>query len=77
MLIALEKLCNHRKFFSEMEKVHSKLKDSYKRKDLQIKFYEKSYDCLTQKKKKSHSRTYPLKKRYHVESKKKIFRKKK
>ena len=76
MLIALEKLCNHRKFFSEMEKVHSKLKDSYKRKDLQIKFYEKSYDCLTQKKK-SHSRTYPLKKRYHVESKKKIFRKKK
>ena len=75
MLIALEKLCNHRKFFSKMEKVHSKLKDSYKRKDLQIKCYEKSCDCLTQKK--SHSRTYPLKKRYQVESKKKIFWKKK
>ena len=30
MLIALEKLCNQRKFLSEIEKVHSKLKDSSK-----------------------------------------------
>ena len=34
MLIALEKLCNQRKFHSEMEKIHNKLKDNYKRKDL-------------------------------------------
>ena len=34
MLIALEKLCNQRKFLLEMEKIHNKLKDSYKRKDL-------------------------------------------
>lgn len=34
MLIAIEKLCNQRKFLSEMEKIHNKLKDSCKRKDL-------------------------------------------
>jgi len=34
MLIALEKLCNQRKFLSEMEKVHNKLKDNDQRKDL-------------------------------------------
>ena len=34
MLIALEKLCNQRKFLSKMEKIHNKLKDSCKRKDL-------------------------------------------
>ena len=34
VLIALEKLCNQRKFLSEIDKVHSKLKDSCRRKDL-------------------------------------------
>lgn len=33
MLIALEKLCNQRKFLSEMEKIHNTIKDSCKRKD--------------------------------------------
>ena len=33
MLIALEKLCNQRKFLSEMEKIHNKLNESCKRKD--------------------------------------------
>ena len=37
VLIALEKLCNQRKFLSEIDKVHSKLKDNCRRKDLQIK----------------------------------------
>ena len=74
MLIALEKLCNQRKFLSEMEKIHNKLKNSYKRKDLQIKCHEKSCDCLI--KKKSHFRKYSLKKRYHAEPKKKFFKKK-
>ena len=32
VLIALEKLCNQIKFLSEIDKVHSKLKDNYKRK---------------------------------------------
>ena len=43
MLIALEKLCNQRKFLSEMEKIHNKLKDNCKRKDLQMEFMSK---CL-------------------------------
>ena len=34
MLIAFEKLCNQRKFLSEMEKIHNKLKNNCKRKDL-------------------------------------------
>ena len=34
VLIALEKLCNQRKFLSEIGKVHSKLKDNCRRKDL-------------------------------------------
>ena len=34
VLIALEKLCNQRKFLSEIDKIHSKLKDNCKRKDL-------------------------------------------
>ena len=34
VLIALEKLCNQRKFLSEIDKVHSKLKDNCRRKDL-------------------------------------------
>ena len=34
VLIALEKLCNQRKFLSEIDKVHSKLKDNCRTKDL-------------------------------------------
>ena len=75
MLIALEKLCNQRKFLSEIEKVHSKLKDSCKRKDLQIKCYKKNCDCST--KRRDHFKKYPLKRRHHAGPKKKIFRKKK
>ena len=45
VLIALEKLCNQRKFLSEIDKVHSKLKDNCRRKDLQIKCYEKNCAC--------------------------------
>ena len=50
VLIALEKLCNQRKFLSEIDKVHSKLKDNYRRKDLQIKCYEKNCACPQKKK---------------------------
>ena len=32
VLIALEKLCNQRKFVSEIDKIHSKLKDNCKKK---------------------------------------------
>ena len=74
-LIALKKLCNQIKFLSEIEKVHSKLKDSYKRKDLQIKCYEKNCDCST--KIRNHFKRYHLKRRHHAEPKKKFFRKKK
>ena len=49
VLIALEKLCNQRKFLSEIDKVHSKLKDNCRRKDLQIKCYEKN--CAVHRKK--------------------------
>ena len=52
VLIALEKLCNQRKFLSEIDKVHSKLKDNCRRKDLQIKCYEKNCACPQKKKKK-------------------------
>ena len=45
VLIALEKLCNQRIFFLEIDKVQSKHKDSCKRKDLQIKCYDKNCDC--------------------------------
>ena len=75
MLIVLEKLCNQIKFLSEIEKVHSKLKDSCKRKDLQIKYYEKSCDYST--KRRDHFKKYPLKRRHHAGPKKKFFRKKK
>ena len=51
VLIALEKLCNQRKFLSEIDKVHSKLKDNCRRKDLQIKCYEKN--CAYPQKKKN------------------------
>ena len=39
------KLCNQRKFLSEIDKAHSKLKDNCRRKDLQIKCYEKNCAC--------------------------------
>ena len=50
VLIALEKLCNQRKFLSEIDKVHSKLKDNCRRKYLQIKCYEKNCACPLEKK---------------------------
>ena len=71
MLIALEKLCNQRKFLSEMEKVHNKLKDNCQRKDLQIKCSEKGCDCLV--KKRSHFKKYPLRKKYHAKPEKENF----
>ena len=73
MLIALENLCNQRKFLSEMEKVHNKPKDIFQRKDLQIKCSEKGRDCSV--KKRSHFKKYHLRKKYHGEPKKRIFRK--
>ena len=75
VLIALEKLCNQRKFLSEIDKVHSRLKDSCKRKDLQIKCYEKNCDYPT--KRRDHFKKYHLKKRHHAGPRKKFFRKKK
>ena len=47
VLIALEKLCNQRKFLSKIDKIHSKLKDNCKRKDQQIKCYDKNCACPT------------------------------
>ena len=75
VLIALEKLYNQRKFLSKIDKVHSKLKDSCKRKDLQIKCYEKNCDCPT--KRRDHFKKYSLKRRHHTRPRKKFFRKKK
>ena len=57
VLIALEKLCNQRKFLSEIDKVHSKLKDNCRRKDLQIKCYEENCAC-PQKKKRSFQKIF-------------------
>ena len=68
-------LCNQRKFLSKIDKVHSRLKDSCKRKDLQIKCYEKNCDCPT--KRRDHFKKYPLKRRHHAGPRKKFFRKKK
>ena len=75
VLITLEKLCNKRKFLSEIDKVHSKLKDNCRRKDLQIKCYEKN--CTCPQKKRYHFKKYFGKKRYHARKKKNTFRKKK
>ena len=75
VLIALEKLCNQRKFLSEIDKIHSKLKDNCKRNDLQIKCYEKNCVCPT--KRRDHFTKYSWKKRHYVGQKKKTFRKKK
>ena len=75
MLIALEKLCNQRKFLSKMEKIHNKLKDSCKRKDLQIKFHEKG--CNGSIKKRTHFRKYSFKKKHYAEPKKMFFKKNK
>ncbi|KAL4628338.1 hypothetical protein ACB092_05G230500 [Castanea dentata] len=74
VLIALEKLCNQRKFLSEIDKIHSKLKDNCKKKDLQIKCYDKSCSCPT--KRRNHYKKYSWKKKYS-HPKKKFFRKKK
>ena len=46
VLIALEKLYYQRTFLSETDKIHSKLKDNCKRKDLQITCYEKNCALL-------------------------------
>ena len=75
VLIALEKLCNQRKFLSEIDKVHSRLKDSCKRKDLQIKCYEKNCDYPT--KRRDHFKKYSWKKRQYVGHKKRSLKKKK
>ena len=75
MLIALEKLYNQRKFLLEMEKIHNKLKDNCKRKDLQIKCHEKSFDYSI--KKRSHFKKYSIKKKYHAKPKRRFFKKKK
>ena len=75
MLIALNKLCSQIKFLSKMGKVHNKLDDSCKRKDLQIKCSEKACDCSV--KKRSHFKKYPLRKKYHFELKKYFFQEKK
>ena len=75
VLIALEKLCNQRKFLSEIDKIHSNLKDNCKRKDLQIKCYEKNCTCPT--KRRDHFKKYSSKKRHYVGHKKRSLRKKK
>ena len=75
VLIALEKLYNQRKFLLEIDKVHSKLKDNCKRKDLQIKCYEKNCACPT--KRRDHFKKYSWKKRHYAGHRKKSFRKKK
>ena len=62
VLITLEKLCNKRKFLLEIDKVHSKLKDNCKRKDLQIKFYKKN--CAYPTKRRDHFKKYSWKKRH-------------
>ena len=71
VLIALEKLCNQRKFLSEIDKVHSKLKDNCKRKDLHIKCYKKN--CACPQKKRHHFKKYFGKKRHYVGKKKNTF----
>ncbi|KAL4599363.1 hypothetical protein ACB092_11G121300 [Castanea dentata] len=73
VLIALEKLCNQRNFLSEIDKVHNKLKDNCKRKDLQIKCYVKN--CAYPTKRRDHFKKYFWKKKHSQQ--KKFFRKKK
>ena len=74
VLIALEKLCNQRKFLSEIDKVHSKLKDNCRKKDLQIKCYEKN--CAYPQKKIYHFKKYFGKKGLYAGKKKNTFKKK-
>ena len=69
VLIALEKLYNQRKFLSEIDKGHSKLKDNCKRKDLQIKCNEKN--CAYPTKRTDHFKKYSWKKRNYADRKKK------
>ncbi|KAK4583122.1 hypothetical protein RGQ29_026064 [Quercus rubra] len=75
VIIALEKLYNQRKFLSEIDKVHGKLKDNCRRKDLQIKCYEKN--CACPQKKRYHFKKYFGKKGRYAGKKKTTFRKKK
>ncbi|KAK9287735.1 hypothetical protein L1049_016175 [Liquidambar formosana] len=49
LLIALDKLCNQRKFLVEIEKTNHKLGDGCNRKDLQIKCKDKDCSCSTRK----------------------------
>jgi len=74
VLIALEKLCNQRKFLSKIDKIHSKLKDNCKRKDLQIKCYDKNCACPT--KRRNHFNKYSWKKRHYAGHKKGSLKKK-
>jgi len=69
VLITLEKLYNQKKFLSEIDKVHSKLKDNCKRKDLEIKCYEKNCACPT--KRRDHFKKYSWKRQYNAGQKKK------
>ena len=73
VLIALDKLCIQRKFLFEIDKVHSKLKDNCRRKDLQIKCYEKN--CACPQKKRYHFKKYFGKKRHYAGKKKNTFKK--
>ena len=74
VLIALEKLCNQRKFLSEIDKIHSKLKDNCKRRDLLIKCYNKNCACLT--KRRNHFKKHSWKKRHYAGHKKRSLMKK-
>ena len=74
VLIALEKLCNQRKFLLEIDKIHSKLKDNCKRKDLQIKCYDKNCACPT--KRINHFKKYSWKKKHNAGYKKRSLKKK-
>ena len=74
VLIALEKLCNQRKFLSEIDKIHSKLKDNCKRRDLLIKCYDKNCACPT--KRRNHFKKHSWKKRHYARHKKRSLKKK-
>ena len=74
VLIALEKLCNQRKFLSKIDKIHSKLKDNCKRKDQQIKCYDKNCACPT--KRRNHFKKYSWKKRHYAGHKRRLVEKK-
>ena len=74
VLIALEKLCNQRKFLLEINKIHSKLKDNCKRKNLHIKYYDKNCACPIERR--NHFKKYSWKKRHYAGYKKRSLKKK-